>query len=47
MRYLGGKFKIRKALGTFINERLEGRDYYESFSGVQGLKFRIALVTHL
>ena len=33
MRYLGGKFRVRKALGAFINERLEGRDYYEPFVG--------------
>ena len=30
---MGGKFKIRKSLGAFINKNLEGRDYYEPFVG--------------
>ena len=33
MQYMGGKFKIRKSLGAFINKNLEGRDYYEPFVG--------------
>ena len=33
MQYLGGKFRIRKALGKFINKNLKGRDYYEPFVG--------------
>ncbi len=33
MQYMGGKFKIRKALGEFINKNLDGRDYYEPFVG--------------
>lgn len=33
MRYMGGKFKIRKAIGEFINRNLEDRDYYEPFVG--------------
>ncbi len=33
MRYMGGKFKIRKPLGELINKNLDGRDYYEPFVG--------------
>ena len=33
MRYMGGKFKIRKALGELINKNVEGCDYYEPFVG--------------
>ena len=33
MQYMGGKFKIRKSLGAFINKNLDGRDYYEPFVG--------------
>jgi DNA adenine methylase len=33
MHYMGGKFKIRKALGELINKNVEGYDYYEPFVG--------------
>ena len=33
MQYMGGKFKIRKALGELLNKNLNGRDYYEPFVG--------------
>ena len=31
MRYMGGKFRIRKQLGELINKNLGGRGYYEPF----------------
>ncbi len=33
MKYMGGKFRIRKALGELLNKNLNGRDYYEPFVG--------------
>lgn len=33
MQYFGGKFRIRKQLGTFLRERLNGRLYIEPFCG--------------
>lgn len=33
MRYLGGKFKIRKYLIPFLNQQVQERSYYEPFVG--------------
>ena len=33
MKYMGGKFRVRKALGELLNKNLDGRDYYEPFVG--------------
>ncbi len=33
MKYMGGKFRIRKALGELLNKNLNRNDYYEPFVG--------------